>query len=141
MNQPLQGVYTAKKKDGSQYYRASLTYRNKHISLGSHNDMKKAHEIYCIGSALLNDSSIRLEDYLEDSPLAFTKWVCRLISGTTGFTFPPPFTSVPGSFTTIFLLLIFLSSIKTICSTILPAEFPDAADIISWLTTGCRSIL
>lgn len=90
MNQPLQGVYTAKKKDGSQYYRASLTYRSKHISLGSHNDMKKAHEIYCIGSALLNDSSIRLEDYREDSPLAFSKWVCLINFRDNGLYFSSP---------------------------------------------------
>lgn len=90
MNQPLQGVYTAKKKDGSQYYRASLTYRNKHISLGSHNDMKKAHEIYCTGSALLNDSSIRLEDYCEDSPLSFAKWVCLINFRDNGLYFSSP---------------------------------------------------
>ena len=35
MNQQLSGVYTAKRKNGTVYYRASLTYRNKHISLGS----------------------------------------------------------------------------------------------------------
>lgn len=90
MNQPLQGVYTAKRKDGSQYYRASLTYRNKHISLGSHNDMKKAHEIYCAGSALLTDSSIRLEDYREDSPLAFAKWVCLINFRDNGLYFSSP---------------------------------------------------
>ncbi len=78
MNQPLTGVYTAKRKDGSTYYRASLTYRNKHISLGSHNEMQKAHEIYCTASALLKDASLRLEDYRPDSPLPFAKWVCLI---------------------------------------------------------------
>lgn len=75
MNQPLTGVYTAKRKDGSTYYRASLTYRNKHISLGSHDDKKKAHEMYLAASALVKDASVRLEDYPERSPLAFAKWV------------------------------------------------------------------
>ena len=42
MNQPLTGVFTAKKKDGTIYFRASLTYRNKHISLGSHENQKKS---------------------------------------------------------------------------------------------------
>lgn len=78
MNQPLTGVYTARRKDGSTYFRASLTYRNKHISLGSHDDRQKAHEIYLTASALLKDTSIRLEDYREDSPLSFEKWVCLL---------------------------------------------------------------
>ena len=29
------GVYTAYKKDGTVYYRSSITHKNKHISLGS----------------------------------------------------------------------------------------------------------
>lgn len=41
MKQQLTGVYTAKRKDGSTYFRASLTYRNKHISLGSYDHEKK----------------------------------------------------------------------------------------------------
>ena len=32
----LPGVFQAKKKNGSLYYRSSLTYRAKHISLGSY---------------------------------------------------------------------------------------------------------
>lgn len=75
MNQPLAGVYETRRKDGSAYFRASLTYRNKHISLGSHDDRQKAHEIYLAASALLRDASVRLEDYQADSPLAFAKWV------------------------------------------------------------------
>ena len=31
----LPGVFTAKKKDGTIYYRASLTFKRRHISLGS----------------------------------------------------------------------------------------------------------
>lgn len=90
MNQPLTGVYTAKKKDGTIYFRASLTYRNKHISLGSHEDKEKAHGIYLTASALLNDSSIRLEDYTEDSPLAFLKWVCLINFRDNGIYFSSP---------------------------------------------------
>lgn len=90
MNQPLTGVYTAKKKDGTIYFRASLTYRNKHISLGSHEDKEKAHGIHLTASALLNDSSIRLEDYTEDSPLAFLKWVCLINFRDNGIYFSSP---------------------------------------------------
>ncbi len=90
MNQPSAGVYTAKRKDGSTYFRASLTYRNKHISLGSHDDKEKAHETYRIASALLSDSSIRLEDYAEDSPLAFAKWVCLINFRDNGIYFSSP---------------------------------------------------
>ncbi|MDE5718158.1 MAG: hypothetical protein K2I53_11205, partial [Lachnospiraceae bacterium] len=90
MNESLQGIYTAKRKDGSIYFRASLTYRNKHISLGSHSDIQKAHEIYRIASALLNDSSIRLDDYQEASPLAFAKWVCLINFRDNGLYFSSP---------------------------------------------------
>ena len=31
----LPGAFKAQKKDGTVYYRASVTYKNKHISLGS----------------------------------------------------------------------------------------------------------
>ncbi len=78
MNHPLTGVYAAKRRDGSTYFRASLTYRNKHISLGSHDDKESAHKIYLAASVLLKDSSIRLENYSEESPLTFTKWVCLI---------------------------------------------------------------
>lgn len=90
MNQPLPGVYTAKRKNGTIYFRASLTYRNKHISLGSYEDEKKAHETYHIASALLNDASIRLEDYIENSPLAFGKWVCLVNFRDNGLYFSSP---------------------------------------------------
>ena len=128
MNQPLPGVYTAKKKDGTVYFRASLTYRNKHISLGSHEDRQKAHEIYCIASALLNDASLRLEDYHEDSPLAFSKWVCLINFRDNGLYFSSPIYIRPRLFLT-----------KTTCFITPPAEFPDAADTTLSPTTACRS--
>ena len=38
------GVYIAKKKDGTIYYRSSFTYKSKHISLGSFATEKEAHK-------------------------------------------------------------------------------------------------
>ena len=58
------GIFRAVKKDGTVYYRASLTYRGKHISLGSYRDAGQAHSAYEEGIRLLNDS--------------FEKWVCLL---------------------------------------------------------------
>lgn len=75
MKQRLTGVYTAKRKDGTIYFRASLTYRSKHISLGSYDLERKAHETYLCALDILNDSSIRLDDYTASSPLSFLKWV------------------------------------------------------------------
>ena len=54
MNQQLPGVYTAKRKNGTTYYRASLTYRNKHISLGSFSSDINANSAYLFASSLLN---------------------------------------------------------------------------------------
>ena len=40
------GVFAAVKKDGSVYYRASITFRCKHISLGSFTSESEAHGAY-----------------------------------------------------------------------------------------------
>ena len=42
----LPGVYLATKKDGTVYYRSSITYRSKHISLGSFPTEEDAHCAY-----------------------------------------------------------------------------------------------
>lgn len=90
MNQQLPGVYTAKRKDGTTYYRASLTYRNKHISLGSYVVETDAHHAYLLASSLLQDSSVVLEDYRTDSLLAFDKWVSLLNFRDNGIYFATP---------------------------------------------------
>ena len=78
MEQQLPGVYTTKRKDGSVYYRASLTYRNKHISLGSYDNPQDAHEAYVLASSLLENTHMTLNSYQEDSVLPFSKWVSLL---------------------------------------------------------------
>ena len=72
----LPGVYTAKKKDGTLYYRSSITYKNKHISLGSFPTEETAHNAYLEADRILKDAGILLEEgSSEDSPLPFDKWV------------------------------------------------------------------
>lgn len=90
MEQQLAGVYTANRKDGTTYYRASLTYRNKHISLGSYCASDAAHQVYLSASALLQDSSITLNQYQPDSLLSFDKWVCLLNFRDNGIYFATP---------------------------------------------------
>ena len=51
------GIYISTKKDGSIYYRVSLTYRNKHISLGSFTDKEHASHAYREAKAILSDSA------------------------------------------------------------------------------------
>ena len=50
-----QGVFTAVKKDGSVYYRSSITYKNTHISLGSFNTPVEASKVYTDALNILSD--------------------------------------------------------------------------------------
>lgn len=74
----LPGVYPACRKDGQVYYRASLTFRKKHISLGSYSTPKEANQAYDEATHLLQDASIDIINYSSHSPLAFEKWVCLI---------------------------------------------------------------
>ena len=69
------GVFSATRKNGEAYYRASLTYKRKHISLGSYKDPQTAHRAYLEGNLLLTDASMTLFQYTDDSLLSFDKWV------------------------------------------------------------------
>ncbi|MBQ9119471.1 MAG: hypothetical protein IJY09_05370 [Lachnospiraceae bacterium] len=78
----LPGVYPAKKKSGEAYYRASITYRAKHISLGSFPTEAQANEAYRTAAALLSVTpsaalnAAQVEDFTKYSGnLAFDKWV------------------------------------------------------------------
>lgn len=73
-----EGVYPATRKNGQKYYRASLTYRRKHISLGSFSNVTEAHNAYLEGLRLLKDTSVTVASYVSCSPLAFEKWVTLL---------------------------------------------------------------
>lgn len=80
------GVYTATKKDGTRYYRSSITFKNKHISLGSFSTETAAAYAYHLADVVLHDPSYTLESYTSKSPesgvtggghslLSFKKWV------------------------------------------------------------------
>lgn len=70
------GVFTASKKDGTVYYRASITYKKKHISLGSYPTALLAYGAYLEGTSLLTDPALTIESYSVHRVLPFTKWVC-----------------------------------------------------------------
>lgn len=71
----LPGVFIARKKDGSIYFRSSITYRRKHISLGSFPTMKLAHTAYLEALNLLEDSSLSIDSYQKTHTLSFDKWI------------------------------------------------------------------
>ena len=57
------GVFQAQKKDGTVYYRASITYNNKHISLGSFPKQETAAKAYAQAKELLFDPSVTIEGF------------------------------------------------------------------------------
>lgn len=74
--QRCEGVFPAFRKNGEPYFRASLTYRRKHISLGSFSTPEDAHAAYLEGRRILADTACTPETYVEESVLPFEKWVC-----------------------------------------------------------------
>lgn len=70
-----EGVYPAFRKNGEPYFRASLTFHGKHISLGSYSRAEDAHSAYLEGVHILNDSTCTPENYRKDYLLDFEKWI------------------------------------------------------------------
>lgn len=70
------GVYTATKKDGTIYYRSSITYKSKHISLGSATTYEKANAKYELATSILRHRKYDITDYNHKLHcLDFEKWV------------------------------------------------------------------
>lgn len=85
-----EGVFSAVKKNGEEYYRASLTFRKKHISLGSFDTPEEAHRAYLEGNLLLISDHITLMQYQESSMLSFEKWVVLINFRDNGIYFGNP---------------------------------------------------
>lgn len=86
----MEGCFPAQKKDGSLYYRASVTYRAKHISLGSFSVQENAVNAYREAKRLLSDASLSLSDYMEECFLSFEKWVVLVNFRDNGVYFSTP---------------------------------------------------
>jgi hypothetical protein len=72
----LPGVYSATKKNGETYYRASVTFHGKHISLGSYKKEQEAYQAYLFASEVFLSKAVRtVEGYPAKCPLTFEKWV------------------------------------------------------------------
>lgn len=85
------GIYTTTKKDGSLYFRVSITYRNKHISLGSTSNYNHAIQKYELATTILRNNQYKLKDYLiTDQSLDFEKWVILINFRDNGLYFKTP---------------------------------------------------
>lgn len=71
----LPGVFQAQKKNGEIYFRSSVTFRGRHISLGSFSSQEEAHSAYCAASRLLKSETSFLPDDYQSCELPFSKWV------------------------------------------------------------------
>ena len=78
MEKRLPGVYPQQKKNKDIYYRSSLTFKRKHISLGSYDSMLKAHAAYLEARMLIKNKEMGLKDYTAHRILPHNKWVVLL---------------------------------------------------------------
>lgn len=92
------GVYIAYKKDGTLYYRSSITYKNKHISLGSYDNEASAHKAYLEASKILNSTTQKIEHYNKKKLLSFDKWVSLINFRDNGMYFKNPIYLYPKYF-------------------------------------------
>lgn len=86
----LTGVQIATKKDNSIYYRSSITYKNKHISLGSYSTNLKAHNVYLEAKNILNDLTITLSSFYSKNLLHFDYFVSLINYRDNGIYFSNP---------------------------------------------------
>lgn len=87
----LPGVFKAKKKNGEIYYRSSITYLNKHISLGSYKTEEEAHETYMLAKDILNNTDKwNIDNYPASCLLSFHKWVVLINVRDNGIYFRNP---------------------------------------------------
>ena len=69
------GVYTTKRKDGSTYYRVSITIGGRHISLGSYDDISTAGAVYTEAGQIMN-SGYGIDEYaMHNFNIPFRKYV------------------------------------------------------------------
>lgn len=84
------GVTQATKKDGTIYYRASITIQSKHVSLGSYSTASVAANAYREAIQILQEDKYNIEDYNSDFALAFDKFVILINYRNSGIYFKTP---------------------------------------------------
>ena len=84
------GVYITKKKNGDIYYRASITHKCKHISLGSYSASDLAGRAYDTAVEILRENCYKIDDYKNSYALSFDKWVVLINLRDNGIYFKNP---------------------------------------------------
>lgn len=89
----LKGVFKAIKKDKTPYFRASFTYKNKHISLGSFEKEESAHQAYMDAIEIASNPEINIENFIDKEGLysiPFEKAVSIINFRDNNFYMPTP---------------------------------------------------
>lgn len=84
------GVYKTTKKNGDIYYRTSITYKRKHISLGSYDDFDVASKVYTECKEIIADISIGPDDYSSNYSIPYNKFISIINLRDNGIYFPTP---------------------------------------------------
>lgn len=92
------GVFHAKRKNGESYYRVSVTYKSKHISLGSFDELSDAGSAYTEGRNVIDNPSISINDYDDSYSLSFEKFVSLINFRDNGMYFKNPIYILPKYF-------------------------------------------
>lgn len=87
---PLKGAFKSITKDGKEYFRSSVTYRNKHISLGSYSTELEAHIAYKEAKNIIDNSSINIDSYNSEYVLLYDKFVSLINFRDTKMYFKNP---------------------------------------------------
>ncbi len=90
MANKVAGVYETSLKDGTKSYRASITFKGKHIALGSFSDAQHAGDAYSQAQDILSDSSFTLSSYEKEKSLSFEKCVVLINFRDKGLYIPTP---------------------------------------------------
>lgn len=84
------GLYKTQKKNGQTYYRVSITYHGKHISLGGYEEEACARLVYEKAWEILKTPSLSIVDYSDEYPIPFDKWVSLINFRDNGMYFSNP---------------------------------------------------
>lgn len=75
----LPGVYKAQKRDSTIYYRASINYKGKRISLGSYSEESDANQAYLDAKSIIESSRYTVDNYSQFGfVLSFNKYISLL---------------------------------------------------------------
>lgn len=96
MRQP--GVYQTTRKDNSIYYRASITFRGRHISLGSYDAQEDAGNAYQTAQDILVNNCYEICDFARCSSLPLDKFVILVNFRDSGIYFKTPIYLYPHHF-------------------------------------------